>query len=83
LLIALSYEHKISGLLEILDFKENLYDIKKLGINQPNINETVDEIEKKVELAISNQTASQKARAIANNCLDAFVVRLQSILDYK
>ncbi|MBN2394958.1 MAG: polysaccharide pyruvyl transferase family protein [Candidatus Atribacteria bacterium] len=73
--VALSYEHKISGLLEILNLQECMIDIEQLGNGQLNIEASVNQIEKIVEVNLFPSKAKLKAREIARKCMDNFVRR--------
>jgi colanic acid/amylovoran biosynthesis protein len=75
--VALSYEHKISGLLNILQLEDYIFDLEQLGINQPDINFTVKTIEKIIDVAQISHETKLKAREIARECMQNFVKRYQ------
>ena len=71
--ISLSYEHKMSGLLETLekseweiDFTSSLLSVQSQSECLSKINELIPKLEKDILLR-------HKAKQIANNCMDKFV----------
>ena len=71
--IALSYEHKIEGLLQALNKTDSMIDITKIFDNTDNTNNSIVSFEKML-LSISPDSDSQKrAKSIANECLQMFL----------
>jgi colanic acid/amylovoran biosynthesis protein len=66
--VALSYEHKISGLVESLDKKSCMVDISNLS--PQNFDEKIREFEKALGEAYADVKAQKVAKQIANNCFD-------------
>lgn len=73
--VALSYEHKILGLLDILNLKGYMYDIEQMVINQQALETAIDKIEKIIAISKSESEAKVKARKIAQSCMDNFLKR--------
>ncbi|WP_010664246.1 polysaccharide pyruvyl transferase family protein [Marinilabilia salmonicolor] len=70
--VALSYEHKISGLLQILDLEKYAYNIENFGVEQPEIKNALIEIERIIEMAKANTKAKIVAHKIAQDCFNTF-----------
>lgn len=73
--VALCYEHKMSGLLQILGKEECIFDMERLKKGELPINEVLEEISKLVEIARPDPIAKEKAFEIAHSCLAAFIDR--------
>jgi colanic acid/amylovoran biosynthesis protein len=73
--IALSYEHKIAGLLHILGKEDSMFDIESLGYEQINISLAIQQIQKIMENLKADSEAAYKARSIANKCMSEFIIR--------
>lgn len=71
--VALSYEHKISGLLEILNLSENKFDLEQFGKQQPDIDKTILEIETIIDNAKPEAKAQKIAQKIAQKCMKEFL----------
>ena len=67
--VALSYEHKIAGLLSLLNMSDRMIDITPLSYP----NSKIEEIEEKIELILSKEAPNsfdvEKARNIARRSL--------------
>lgn len=76
--IALSYEHKISGLLEILHKTDRLIDITQIANNK----ESMEGVTKKIQELITNlekdENARTQAKSIANKCFQQLCIFLES-----
>lgn len=71
--VALSYEHKISGLLETLGKTDCMVDITH-GLDSPEaIDRTVQEFECVLARAQADKSARQKAKEIARGCFEKFM----------
>ena len=77
--VALSYEHKVSGLLQILGLQEYIFDIEHLGENQPDISSAINEIEEIMQRTKVNKLAKKKAQDIAKECMNQFVGRYRNL----
>ncbi|GHV70004.1 hypothetical protein AGMMS49928_15600 [Spirochaetia bacterium] len=73
--LALSYEHKIAGLLYILTVADTLILFNEIVLSQMPIEEFVDIINDKLHYLCTNNQAKEKAREIANNCMNQLVMR--------
>lgn len=71
--VALSYEHKISGLLESLKRLDSMVDITTLFDSEENMQNVLMQFEKTLNLARKDIDAQQKAKKIAQNCFDKFL----------
>lgn len=71
--IALSYEHKITGLLETLEKTDCMVDISKSFDSEENMEKTLQNIAKKLTNIKADTEARDKAKAIANNCFKQFL----------
>ena len=71
--IALSYEHKIAGLLNTLNCSDKMIDITESLNNNEQIEKTYALFESKIKKISCNPAITRKAKEIANNCFDAFL----------
>ena len=71
--IALSYEHKIAGLLNTLNCSDKMIDITESLNNNEQIEETYAVFESKIKNLSCNPAITRKAKEIANNCFDEFL----------
>lgn len=74
--ISLSYEHKMTGLLETLNQTENMIDITKALDTKENRNQTYILFKQKLSKISSSNYASEatvEAKKIANQCLQKFI----------
>lgn len=79
--IALSYEHKIKGLLETLDKDDRVVDITNLSSEEND--ELIQKIYKLLLNLKKDSEAQRKAKTIAYNCLEKLVDFLNKIEDRK
>lgn len=77
--IALSYEHKMAGLLETLGKPEWCIDFTTTFNSQENQNETLDQIRKLIPKMKSDLYARNKAKEIANSCMDKFLDYIKTL----
>lgn len=78
--IALSYEHKISGLLETLDKTEWCVDFTQTLDNEENQAECLRQIDALIPQLQSNSQTRAKAKSIATGCMDKLVEYLQTVV---
>lgn len=71
--IALSYEHKISGLLETLNKPGCMVDLTTTFENPETIEQTLSEIEKQIEYADKDREVIEQAKKKALKCFDLFI----------
>ncbi len=71
--IALSYEHKISGLLERLKRSDVCIDIAELILSESGRKECLDKISKLLPIVVSDCQAQEEAKKIAANGFDKFI----------
>lgn len=71
--VALSYEHKISGLLQTLGKSDCMVDITKAFDNEETIKATLELIKNRLSNAHSDIKARNEAKSIANNCFERFL----------
>ena len=76
--IALSYEHKISGLLESLDKSEWCVEFSKALDSEENQEKCLAEIRKLIPTLTPDFETQEKAKNIANECMNKFVDFLHS-----
>jgi colanic acid/amylovoran biosynthesis protein len=76
--VALSYEHKVSGLLQILGLQDKIYDIEKFGLEMPPIDNAMNEISKILKNSDWNYEAKGIAENLAVNCMDNFYEKYNS-----
>ncbi len=74
--VALNYEHKISGLLETLGKQDRMVDIVHAMDNSENEKVALNLFMSKLEYFQPDPDAQQKAKAIANNCMDKFIDKI-------
>lgn len=77
--VALSYEHKISGLLSTLDKTVNMMDITHAIDNEEAISYSIDVFREKILLAKCDTDAQCLAKKIASNCFSKFAQFIGSI----
>lgn len=70
--IALSYEHKIVGLLQSLGKKEYMVDITEAFDSSARMEQALDSIKNKLNDLSSDIKACNQARQIANECFSKF-----------
>lgn len=71
--IALSYEHKIAGLLETLGKSEWCVDFTQTLDKEENQEKCLSEIRRLIPLMKPDNDIRDRAKQIANNCMDKFV----------
>ena len=76
--VALSYEHKVSGLLQILGLQDKIYDIEKFGLEMPPVENAMSEISKILKNSDWDYEAKVIAENIADNCMDNFYKKYNS-----
>ena len=77
--ISLSYEHKMNGLLEILDAENRSVDIYDLKASDTTIDPVLARFEKALgENGCSIAEMRNKAHDIAQKCMDTFIAELQN-----
>lgn len=76
--IALSYEHKIAGLLESLGKMEWCIDFVHTLDSEENQSKCLQEIREKIGLMERAEDVRAKAKEIADECLNQFIKRLKN-----
>lgn len=71
--VALSYEHKIVGLLETLGKQDCCVDITRTFDSKENESATIEQIRRLLPIIRKDEQAQQKAKTIASECMDKFV----------
>lgn len=71
--VALSYEHKIIGLLETLGKQDCCVDITDTFLNEDKENTTIEQIRELLKTIDKDAVAQQKAKTIAHQCMDSFI----------
>lgn len=71
--ISLSYEHKMTGLLEVLDKMNCSIDMTKITTNAWNEKEYIEQIAQLFDEVSVDQNARKKAHEIAQNCMDELI----------
>lgn len=79
--IALSYEHKISGLLDILKLECRSLDLSSLRNIDYNEIDLLDKIKQLVDQCCKLEEASNKAHAIARKCFNTFSERIDALFE--
>lgn len=77
--IALSYEHKISGLLETLDKSEWCIDFSHVLDSLDNQEQCLANIRKLIPLMLEDKKIQKTAKRIAWNCMDTFIAFLNKM----
>lgn len=68
--VALSYEHKIQGMLEELEIAEHCIDLPHFLKSNTKTDEFIRLLESKIRIACKPIEASQKAKEIAHSCFN-------------
>lgn len=76
--IALSYEHKIAGLLATLGIDNSMVDFTNTMLTVAEKDKCIAEIKKLLPVISSNEEVRRKAKQIAKNGLDQFISRFQN-----
>lgn len=76
--VALSYEHKMFGLLSILGLEDRQIDITAIGTDSFDDNQAISKVERLIGETVVLSSHHEKARKIADDCyrvfLDSFLV---------
>lgn len=78
-IIALSYEHKIEGLLKMLDISDRMIDIQSLKSKNMNVDVIIGKIKNLLEKDYDTIEVKKKARQIASSSFLSLVTRLEKI----
>ena len=70
--ISLSYEHKMSGLLEVLKKTNRMIDITKIFKNDLEMESALSHFESQVIDLVKSENAQQEAKEIASKCFGMF-----------
>ncbi|MDD4781628.1 MAG: polysaccharide pyruvyl transferase family protein, partial [Tissierellia bacterium] len=73
--VALSYEHKISGLLKSLDKLDREVDITDIWNDEESIDIAIHQIKTLIDSLLKDEEAQQKAKEIAINSMKIFTSR--------
>ena len=76
--IALSYEHKIAGLLATLGIDNSMVDFTNTMLTPAEKDKCIAEIKKLLPVISSNEEVRRKAKRIAKNGLDQFISQFQN-----
>lgn len=76
--VALSYEHKITGLLETLQKEKCMVDISETFESDVKMQTTIELFSQKLNEVGSDVAAKTKAKSIASNCFDVFLNRIRN-----
>ena len=71
--VALSYEHKITGLLETLGKEGNMVDIVNSFDNMESVDKTVQDVENKLSVAFADAKAQKEAKKLAETSFNKFL----------
>ena len=71
--VALSYEHKIAGILETLGKQEYMVDISTGLFDSKSREECVSVFAKKVAIANRDESCTKNAKKIVQNCFETFL----------
>jgi colanic acid/amylovoran biosynthesis protein len=74
--VALSYEHKIAGLLETLGKQSNMIDITHTFDNAGNMHKSIDDFSRLIGIVQFDPDLQKKAKDIARNCFCEFAKML-------
>lgn len=77
--VALSYEHKIAGLLETLGKEDNMIDIVNTFDNMDSVDETVRNIENKLAIVHADTNAQKTAKKFAEFSYNKFLDYLNNL----
>ena len=76
--IALSYEHKISGLLETLNKSEWCIDFSHALDSTEEQEQCLTNIERLIPLMVADKKIQNTAKKIAENCMNAFIIKIKN-----
>ena len=71
--VSLSYEHKMSGLLEILGQSDRMIDITQIFNDSTNMKNAISKFDNLISSLNVVQESQKKAKQIANNCFEQFL----------
>ena len=71
--VALSYEHKITGLLETLNKTDSMVDITSAFDSDESTQDVLVQLKKTLDIAHRDIDAQHKAKKIARDCFDKFL----------
>ncbi len=71
--VALSYEHKIWGLLEMLQITDSMVDITKAFDSEENVQKVLEQFTKALSVAKKNVDAQKQAKELAQECFEKFI----------
>lgn len=71
--IALSYEHKINGMLQMLNKKDYMVNIENIDDKSFDVDKIIKEIKNLKNKIMPDKVASVNARNIAIECMDGFI----------
>lgn len=71
--VALSYEHKIKGLLEALDKTDCMIDVTTAFNSLETIEKTLSDFKELIRMAKADINAQKKAKDVANECFAKFI----------
>lgn len=74
--VALSYEHKIAGLLQILNKENCMIDITNIFEDKKMIEESIDKFNKMIQNIKADTLAQRTAKHKADKCFEAFINQL-------
>lgn len=78
--ISLSYEHKMTGLLEVLGLGEASVDIQTLGLSGNDGQKALAQFEAVLANPVPVGKARTKARDIATACFESFAEKIKSLM---
>ncbi|MFA6866942.1 MAG: polysaccharide pyruvyl transferase family protein [Clostridia bacterium] len=70
--VALSYEHKVEGLLYLIKLEKHMYNIENLAQNEKDLNNEIKIINQLLQDAKESPKAKYEAKKIAKNCMSIF-----------
>lgn len=77
--VSLSYEHKMTGLLDVLGLGMASVDIQSLGLSRDSAQRALEKVETALANPVSVEKARDKARTIATACFEAFGKTMDSL----
>lgn len=77
--LALSYEHKVSGMLQSLDLSDHTVDITDAFRSEESIMQVLSEVERKLGKLAATPVSRRDAAALATTCFEAFHNTIQKL----
>lgn len=78
--VALSYEHKIYGLVDALHKTDSVVDITRAFESEENMEKNIEQFANALSIACKDENAQKKAKEMAQTCFDKFVHKINQLM---